>query len=412
MDAAALVERAFRDDQGRAVGSLLRSFGDLNLAEESVQEAYALALRHWDRRPPDNPGGWILTTARNRAIDRLRRAGRLETKTAEMAVELDRKQQAHDDSPFGQTIVDDRLRLIFTCCHPVLEPEAQVALTLRLVGGLTTAQIAGALLVRPATMAARLTRAKKKLREAGTPFEVPPDHLLPERLPPVLRVVYLVFNQGYLRRDGDRLLDVGLAAEAVRLGRLLHRLMPDEAEVTGLLALMVLIDARHGARAPGIDPDGTRLVRLQDQDRSRWDATMIREGSTLVEQALRRGRPGPYQLQAAIQAVHCEAATFEDTDWSQIDGLYTVLRVVDPGPVVALNAAVARGMAAGPEAGLQVMAGLDEALSGYHLLHAARAQFLKGLGRHDEARQAFARARELTDNAIEQQFLDQQMTGE
>lgn len=403
MDVTALVERAFREDQGRAVGSLVRSFGDFTLAEEAVQEAYAMALRKWPDGAPDNPGAWILTTARNRAIDRLRRAGRLETKTAEMAVELDRRQAGADDNPFAETIVDDRLRLMFTCCHPAIGQDAQVALTLRLVAGLTTPQIARAFLVKEATMAARITRAKKKIRVAAIPFRVPPDHLLAERLAAVLSCVYLIFNEGYLRGDGEVLLDAELSGEAIRLGRLLHRLMPNEPEVTGLLALMLLIDSRRHSRTRG-----RRLVRLEAQDRSRWDHDLIEEGCALVERALRRGRPGPYQVQAAIQAVHAEASTWDDTDWAQIAGLYAALAVGDPSPVVALNQAVAVGMAEGPEAGLAAIDRI-EGLDGYHLLHAARGDFLARAGRTDEARHAFTRARDLTDNVVEQRHLDDRL---
>ena len=403
MDPRALVEQAFRDDQGRAVGSLVRAFGDLALAEEAVQEAYARALDTWTDDPPDNPGGWILTTARNRAIDKLRRAGRLEAKTAEMAVELDRRQAGADDNPFAETIVDDRLRLMFTCCHPALAQDAQVALTLRLVAGLPTPQIARAFMVQESTMAARITRAKKKIRVAGVPFRVPPDHLLAERLSAVLSCVYLIFNEGYLRAEGEVLLDAELSGEAIRLGRLLHRLMPNEPEVTGLLALMLLIDSRRRSRTRG-----RRLVRLEDQDRTRWDRELIEEGCALVERALRRGRPGPYQVQAAIQAVHAEAATWGDTDWVQIAGLYAALSVGDPSPVIALNHAVAVGMAEGPAAGLTAIDRID-GLDGYHLLHAARADLLARLGRTDDAREAFTRARALTDNVVEQRHIDDRL---
>ncbi|AXV08761.1 RNA polymerase sigma-70 factor, ECF subfamily [Euzebya pacifica] len=403
MDPRTLVEQAFRNDQGRAVGSLVRAFGDFTLAEEAVQEAYAQALQKWADDPPENPGGWILTTARNRAIDKLRRAGRLEAKTLEMALELDRRQAGADDNPFADTIVDDRLRLMFTCCHPAIGQDAQVALTLRLVAGLTTPQIARAFLVQESTMAARITRAKKKIRVAAIPFRVPPDHLLAERLDAVLSCVYLIFNEGYLRGEGDVLLDAELSGEAIRLGRLLHRLMPNEPEVTGLLALMVLIDSRRHSRARG-----RRLVRLGEQDRTRWDREMIEEGCALVERALRRGRPGPYQVQAAIQAVHAEARTWNDTDWTQIAGLYASLAVGDPSPVVALNHAVAVGMAEGPEAGLTAIDRID-GLDDYHLVHAARADFLERLGRTDDAREALTRARALTNNVVEQRHLDDRL---
>lgn len=399
-DPAVLVERAFREDQGAAVGSLVRAFGDLSLAEEAVQEAYALALRRWATDPPDNPGGWILTTARNRAIDRLRRAGRLETKTAEMAVELDRRQQVADDNPMRETLVDDRLRLMFTCCHPALAPEAQVALMLRLVSGLTTPQIAAAFMVPLPTMAARITRAKKKVRAAAIPFRVPPEAQLGERVAGVLAGVYLVFNEGYVRTEGETLVDADLCGEAIRLARLLHRLMPTDPEVMGLLALMLLIDARREARGLG-----RRLRRLADQDRSRWDAGKVAEGCALVERALRRGRPGTYQLQAAIQAVHAEAPTFADTDWPQIVGLYDVILVAAPNPAVRLNRAVAVGMAEGPEAGLAALEGLDESLGEGHLLHAVRGDLLARLGRVEAAREALQRAHDLTGNAVERRHL-------
>ncbi|WP_341249926.1 RNA polymerase sigma factor [Euzebya pacifica] len=403
-DPAALVERAFRDDQGAAVGSLVRAFGDITLAEESVQEAYALALDRWSFDPPDNPGGWILTTARNRAIDKLRRAGRLEAKTAEMAVELDRRQTAADGLHVRDTIADDRLRLMFTCCHPALDREAGVALLLRLVSGLTTPQIAHAFMVKEATMAARITRAKKRIRSADVPFRMPPDHELGERVAGVLAGVYLVFNEGYLRSDGDGLVDGGLCGEAIRLGRLLYRLMPDDAEVMGLLALMLIVDSRRAARSRG-----RRLVTMAEQDRSRWDRDRIAEGCALVEQALRRGQPGTYQLQAAIQAVHAESSSIEDTDWAQIVGLYEVLLIASPSPVVQLNHAVAIGMAEGPAAGLRRLDGLLSVLEGNHLLHAARGDFLSRLDRHEDAVEAFARAVELTGNTVEQRFLQQRI---
>lgn len=401
-----MVERAFRDDQGAAVGSLVRAFGDLALAEEAVQEAYAAALARWGTDPPDNPGGWILTTARNRAIDRLRRAGRLEATTAQMAVELDRRQQVADDNPMRETVVDDRLRLMFTCCHPALAPEAQVALMLRLVSGLTTPEIARAFLVPLPAMAARITRAKKKVRAAAIPFRVPPEEELPGRLAGVLAGIYLVFNEGYVRSEGDELSSADLCREALRLGRLMHRLMPDEPEVAGLLALMLLVEARREARTAG-----RRLRRMADQDRSRWDTAMVAEGCALVEQALRRGRPGTYQVQAAIQAVHAEAPTFAETDWRQVVGLYDVLLVVAPSPVVRLNRAVAVGMADGPEAGLAALDGLEEALGDGHLLHAVRGDLLARCGRVEEARAALTRALGLAANTVERRHLEDRLAG-
>lgn len=396
----ALVAAAFRQDQGRIVASLLRSFGDLDLAEEAVQEAATAALRTWGDAVPDRPGAWLLTTARNRAIDRLRRAGRLEEKTVEMAVALDRRQVNADTSLLTETVADDRLRLLFTCCHPALEADAQVALTLRLVVGLTTAQVAAVFLVRTATMAARLTTAKRRIRESGQPLRMPDDHELGERVDAVLRVVHLTFTQGHLAAGGRRLLDVDLTEEATRLARLVAALLPEDPEAQGLLALVLLADSRRDART-----SRGRLVLMADQDRSRWDRARIAEGTAVVEAALRRGRIGRYQLQAAIQAVHAEAATASDTDWAQILALYDVLLGVDDSPIVALNRAVAVHHAHGPAAGLAALAPLAAELDGHHLLHSARATMLVAIGEVAAARAAWARALELTDNAVEQRFV-------
>ena len=356
---------------------------------------------------PDNPGAWITTTARNRAIDRLRRRQRLRDKTdrlgretvveAELAV-LD---PAETEDPMP--IADDRLRLIFTCCHPALAMDARVALTLRTLGGLTTPEIARAFLVPEPTLAQRLVRAKRKIRDAGIPYRVPPLEVLPERLDGVLRVLYLVFNEGYAASSGDALIRRELTAEAIRLTRLVVSLLPGEPEAAGLLALMLLHDARRGAR---IGPDGA-LVLLEDQDRSRWDGERIREGTTLLAHAMAAGRPGPYQVQAAIAALHDEAPTFEATDWAQIVALYAALARMDPSPVVELNRAAAVAMADGPEIGLAMMDGLlaDGRLTDYVYLHAARADLLRRLGRWSEARTAYERALERSGNARESAFL-------
>jgi RNA polymerase sigma-70 factor (ECF subfamily) len=409
-DVEAAVADAFRAEWGRVVATLIRTTGDWDVAEECVQDAFAAALERWPRDGvPRRPGAWLTTVARNRATDRVRRAAVGAAKVQEAAmIQPDQSDDPSDPEHRDRSgVVDDRLRLVFTCCHPALALDAQVALTLRTLVGLTTAEIARAFLVPEATMAQRLVRAKRKIRNAGIPYAVPPAHQLPDRLQAVLGVVYLLFNEGYASSSGDDLVRRELCAEAIRLARTVAELMPDEPEALGLLALLLLHDSRRDAR---VDDHG-ELVLLDEQDRRRWDRAEIDDGLELLDRALRRARPGPYQVQAAIAACHAEASTAAATDWHQVARLYEALvRFVDT-PVVRLNRAVAVAMDEGPDAGLVLVDELEAsgALPDYHLLHATRADLLRRAGRPAEARDAYLAALELVEAPAERRYLEQRL---
>jgi RNA polymerase sigma-70 factor, ECF subfamily len=390
------IGRVFRAEHGRAVAVLVRVFGDIDVAEEAVQDAFVAALGRWPAGGlPPSPAGWIITTARNRAVDRLRREASRADRHAQAAL-LHASDEPAEEGP----VRDDRLRLIFTCCHPALGTGVQVALTLRLLGGLSTAEIARAFLVPEPTMAQRLVRAKAKIRDARIPYRVPDAAELPGRLRAVLAVVYLIFNEGYAASAGDALVRRELCAEGIRLGRLLAELMPDEPEVLGLLALMLLVESRRDARTTS----GGDLVLLADQDRGRWDAALVAEGQALVRRCLRRGQPGPYQVQAAIHAVHSDAGSGEATDWRQVLALYDQLLTLAPSPVVALNRAVAVAEVEGPAAAIALVDGLE--LDGYYVFHAVRADLLRRLGRDPEAALAYQAAIARAGSAPERAFLE------
>ena len=406
--AASALERAFRDDRARVLATLIRHVGDFQLAEDALQDAFVAAVASWERDGvPDNPGGWLAVAARRKAIDRLRRQQSSADRARRVAdlVRLD----ADESQPTSEhsTLADDRLRLIFTCCHPALDVPARVALTLRMIGGLSTGEIARAFLVSEPTMGKRIVRAKRKIADAHIPYCIPPDHALPERLPGVLRVVYLIFNEGYAATEGNRLVRAELCGEAIRLGRLLAELMPDDPDVWGLLALMLLHDARRAAR---VSREG-RYLAFHDQERSLWDEGRIREGLLALGRSVRLKRPSAYQLEAAITALHLDAETVEETDWTQIADLYAALVRLSDSPVVALNHAVAVGFAHGAEAGLELLGPLlaDSRLERYQPLYAALAELQRRAGDAEGAARAYSKAIALSSNTVERMELERRL---